>query len=78
MITIYTVINQISQELAATSTTSRLDAELLVGLVLQCSRAWLFTHFEQTLTATQAQQLQQLTARRLQGEPGDAAQRALS
>lgn len=69
MITINTIINQISQKLSVVSTTSRLDAELLVGLVLQRPRAWLFTHDKQTLTAVQYQQLQQLMARRLQHEP---------
>ena len=62
-------VKQITLKLAAISTTPRLDAELLAAKILQRSRAWLFAHGEQVLTASQHQQLQDLAVRRHCGEP---------
>src|SRR5437762_1087599 len=67
--TITEAVKQITQQLAEHSESPRLDAELLTALVLQQSRAWLFAHLEQILTAEQQRQLTQLSARRASGEP---------
>jgi release factor glutamine methyltransferase len=46
-----------------------LDAEILLAHVLEKPRSYLFAWPESLLTASQAQQFQQLLARRLHGEP---------
>jgi len=67
--TINRVINQATQQLAAISSTPRLDAELLLALIFQKSRSWLFAHLEQALTPEQQWEIRHLTARRVSGEP---------
>lgn len=49
--------------------TAALDAELLLGHVLQKSRTWLHTWPEYELSAEQIQEFDQLVARRVGGEP---------
>ncbi len=49
--------------------TARLDAELLLGHVLQKPRAWLYTWGDTTLEAAHNEPLERLLARRCQGEP---------
>lgn len=51
------------------STTPRLDAELLLAMVLKVSRGYCYTHPEQALTAEQQLHYQELIQRRLGGEP---------
>jgi release factor glutamine methyltransferase len=51
------------------SATPRLDAELLVGHVLDLSRTQLLARPDQSFTAGQSQDLQQLVKRRVSGEP---------
>jgi release factor glutamine methyltransferase len=48
---------------------TRLDAQLLLGLVLDRDRAWLHAHDDQRLTAGQWRQFNELAARRQAGEP---------
>lgn len=48
---------------------AQLEARILLGHVTQLSRVQLITHSERTLTTEEAQQLSQLFARRLAGEP---------
>jgi release factor glutamine methyltransferase len=67
--TINTVVNELTQDLAQFSDTPRLDAELLTATVLQNSRSWLFSHWDEALTDEQRLQLQNLSARRRSGEP---------
>ena len=47
----------------------RLDAQLLVAHALQQSRAWVIAHEDALLSATDVAQVQQLFARRADGEP---------
>jgi release factor glutamine methyltransferase len=67
--TINDTVNQMTQTLAASSDTPRLDAELLVAAVLQHSRSWIFAHWDQPLTSEQQLQLENLSLRRASGEP---------
>ena len=53
----------------ATSTTGRLDAELLLAHVLDKPRSYLFTWPEQLLHSTQVAELRQLVSRRQAGVP---------
>ena len=48
---------------------AQLEARILLGHVTQLSRVQLITQSERALTADEAQQLSQLFARRLAGEP---------
>jgi release factor glutamine methyltransferase len=54
---------------ASGSTSPRLDAQLLLGKVLECSRTELLAHPEQTLSADQENVFQGLVARRAAAEP---------
>lgn len=47
----------------------RLDAELLLAMLLQCNRVHLYTHYDQPLTQTERQQYRALVQRRARGEP---------
>lgn len=67
--TINEAINQVTQQLAVISDTPRLDAELLLALILQKPRPWLFMHLEHALTSEQQQQIHHLTQRRANAEP---------
>ncbi|MDM8532245.1 peptide chain release factor N(5)-glutamine methyltransferase [Anaerolineales bacterium HSG25] len=49
--------------------TARLDAEVLIGHVLGQDRAWLYSNFNTTLTATQLAEIEPLIQRRTQREP---------
>ena len=61
----------VSQALAAAKAAGleRLDAQLLLGHVLQQSRTWLLAHDEAPLLPAQIQEVQQLIAQRAQGVP---------
>ena len=61
----------VSQALAAARAAGldRLDAQLLLGHVLQQSRTWLLAHDEAPLLPAQTQEVQQLIAQRAQGVP---------
>lgn len=48
---------------------ARLDAQLLLGHLLDRDRAWLHAHDDQALTARQLRQFEGLAARRQAGEP---------
>ncbi|TNF36038.1 MAG: peptide chain release factor N(5)-glutamine methyltransferase [Gammaproteobacteria bacterium] len=60
---------QQSRELAATSDSARLDAELLLSHLLQKPRSFLYARPDHELDVSQTQAWQQLFARRLAGEP---------
>lgn len=60
---------QHSAQLAPTSDSARLDTELLLCHVLQCTRSHLYTWPEKLLTARQQAHFEQLFNRRLNGEP---------
>ncbi|MGH8110195.1 MAG: peptide chain release factor N(5)-glutamine methyltransferase [Arenimonas sp.] len=51
------------------SDTPRIDAELLLGFVLQKNSAWLFAHSDHELTNEQHEQFRKLLERRIAGEP---------
>ncbi len=55
--------------LQAGSDSARLDAELLLGRVLNKNRAWLFAFADQPLSSAQEAELNALLARRERGEP---------
>ena len=67
--TIDQIIRHATQALADISPSARLDAEVLVMHVCNLSRSGLITRGTQTLDPQQAQRLQELLTRRLQGEP---------
>ena len=50
-------------------TTASLDAQVILGHVLQKERAWLFTHYDYKLTPTEAETYADLVARRAANEP---------
>ena len=54
---------------AAAAGLARLDAQLLLGHVLDRDRAWLLAHDDHTLTAAQRRRFDDLAARRQAGEP---------
>lgn len=56
-------------QLSACSDSPTVDVELLLCHVLECSRTFLFTRREHSLSEAQQLQFEQLLQRRLQGEP---------
>ena len=56
-------------QLSAISDSARLDAELLLMHILDCSRSYLFTWNDQRLTPVQVQAFESLLHRRIKGEP---------
>lgn len=56
-------------QLSACSDSPAVDVELLLCHVLECSRTFLFTRREHSLSEAQQLQFEQLLQRRLQGEP---------
>ena len=69
MISIKKMIGEITKQLMGYSKTAKLDAEILVGKVLQKSRAELFAYPEVILTIKQQKQIMKHMERRLIGEP---------
>jgi release factor glutamine methyltransferase len=67
--TIEQTLRRASQQLAASSPSPRLDAEVLLMHVTGLARSALITHAGEALTAEQAQRLHALLARRAHGEP---------
>ena len=62
-------IQQASKELAVSSASARLDAELLLGKVLDKNRSYLFAWPEKELSAQQQTSFQSLLEQRMQGVP---------
>jgi len=62
-------ITRATKALSSTSSTPRLDSELLLCNALKKERAWLFTWPEYSLTAVEEKQAGELLARRCAGEP---------
>lgn len=62
-------LHQATQELALSSDSARLDAELLLGKILGKKRSYLFAWPEQELTLDQQLAFQSLITQRLQGTP---------
>lgn len=58
-----------TQELQNSSDSARLDAELLLAELLQCSRLQLITYSERFLTGDELAHFQRLVQRRKKGEP---------
>ncbi len=58
-----------SRALSESSDSAKLDAELLLAELLQCSRAQLIAHAERFLTGAELAHYQHFIARRKQGEP---------
>ncbi len=56
-------------KLALVSPSARLDAELLLAHCLGCSRTYLYTWPERSVTPLEQQQFRELLARRVAGEP---------
>ncbi|MCL9685494.1 peptide chain release factor N(5)-glutamine methyltransferase [Legionella maioricensis] len=69
MINIRTALEQALQKLDQLAPDSRLEAELLLGHLLNKNRAYLFAHPEELLSPTQLNQYQQLIEQRAQGIP---------
>lgn len=67
--TITETIKQAVAQLSATSTSPRIDAEILLCKTLQVSRAYLYTHPEFMLTKTTINTFETLLNQRLQGYP---------
>ena len=62
-------LSNASAKLTPSSDSARLDAELLLGEVLQCDRSYLYAHPEAPLGAAHIERFEQLLQRRYQGEP---------
>jgi release factor glutamine methyltransferase len=58
-----------AQRLRSRTASARLEAEVLLGLVLGRKRSYLYAHREETLTDDQLDEYQSLLERRLRGEP---------
>ena len=69
MIDIKHSLDHATRLLAATSSSARLDAELLLSYALNQSRAFFYAHPEEMLTLEQQAHFQQLTAQRSAGTP---------
>lgn len=69
MTTVKEIIRNISYQLNICSETPNLDAEMLIGYILQKSRAELFAHPEIQVTPIQKKQLTNYVSRRVAGEP---------
>lgn len=69
MINIRTALNQAVTELSLINADARLDAELLMGHVLNKNRAYIFAHPEQALTQTQLDDYHHLITARAKGMP---------
>ena len=69
MATVHEAIESVAQRLKLHSASPRLDAELLVGWVIDRSRAELFAYPEVALTEQQEAQLGRYVQRRFDGEP---------
>lgn len=67
--TVKEIIKNISCQLNICSKMPNLDAEILVGYILQKSRAELFAHPEIRVTPIQKKQLANYVSRRIAGEP---------
>jgi len=68
-ISIQQALRQAQHALAASSESPRLDSEILLAQVCGKTRSYLRTWPEQVLPPQQAQDFQQLVARRIKGEP---------
>lgn len=68
MITIEKILKQ-SEKRLSSSTSSRIDVEILLAELLKTNRTYLYTHSERTLNDNEQRNFENLLARRLQGEP---------
>ena len=69
MVTIGQALARARKTLEATSATARLDAEVLLGRTLDCSRARLLAHPGASIDPGSAQRFEMLVERRRDGEP---------
>lgn len=64
-----TLLAEITRDLAATSDSPRLDAEILVGRAIDMPRSYLFAHPDDCLDEAAIARLRQTVGRRMSGEP---------
>ena len=69
MTTIRNALREAAQQFAPVSSTAALDAQLLLGEVLQRNRAYLLAHDDETLSEEQHERFRGLVERRSVGEP---------
>jgi release factor glutamine methyltransferase len=67
--TLKSTLNKAGKLLEASSDSPRLDAEILLGKVLQANRAALYANPDQLITASQTAEFEQLIAQRSSGKP---------
>ena len=67
--TLRQVLDHSAQDLSKVSDSAMREARCLLAEVLSCSREWLYTHSEETLSSKQYELYQSLLVRRMQGEP---------
>lgn len=63
------IIKKSTAKLAESSTTARVDSELLLAQALNQTRSYLYTHPEKVVTANQSAKFLHQLKRRLEGEP---------
>jgi len=69
MATVQTHLQSVANTLETVTDSARLEAELLLQSTLSCSRAWLYTYPDHSLTEEQEAVLQRQLVRRMHGEP---------
>lgn len=69
LLSIESVLRQVSHSLSEVSATPHLDAEILLMEVLKVPRSYLYAHAKKDLTASQQEMFFAFVARRMQGEP---------
>lgn len=69
MTAIREALREAAQRIAPVSGTAALDAQVLLGEVLQRERAYLLAHGDEALTGVQAERFSALVERRASGEP---------
>jgi release factor glutamine methyltransferase len=67
--TLKQILDLSAKDLTKVSDSAMLDAQCLLAKVLSCSREWLYTHAEESLSIKQHASYESLLARRMQGEP---------
>jgi release factor glutamine methyltransferase len=67
--TVSELLERVIKELSATSSSGRLDAELLLAHVLDCPRSFMRSHSEETVAPAATARIHELMARRRAGEP---------
>lgn len=66
---IKTILNELSHQLAEVSDTARLDAQVLIGHVLEKPRTWVLAHPEASVSHEDQKRIERLVHRIEKGEP---------